>query len=75
MSSPAAAQQTEAVRRHYDRSSPGYDRKIGVFERILFGGGRQWVCAQLGDAQALDLPDVTMTGLTPITSRRYAVAT
>lgn len=39
-------QQTEAVRRHYDRSSPRYDRQIGFFERILFAGGREWVCSQ-----------------------------
>lgn len=46
MAATADIHQTDAVRRHYDRSSPGYDRKIGIFERVLFGGGREWVCAQ-----------------------------
>ena len=39
---------TDAVRRYYDDSAPRYDRQIGFFERILFGGGREWVCAQAG---------------------------
>lgn len=43
MSSP---QQTEDVRRHYDRTSGRYNRQIALFERILFGDGRQWVCSR-----------------------------
>ena len=42
--------ETERVRRLQDREAPKYDRRIGFFERVLFGGGREWVCAQaLGD--------------------------
>jgi ubiquinone/menaquinone biosynthesis C-methylase UbiE len=37
---------TEAVRGHYDKTAPRYDRQIRFFERILFGDGRQWVCSQ-----------------------------
>src|SRR5437588_251461 len=34
------------IREHYDRSAGGYDRSIGIFEKLLFGGGRAWVCSQ-----------------------------
>ena len=33
---------TERVRKVYDQSAAGYDRKIAVPERLLFGSGRQW---------------------------------
>lgn len=32
----------ERVRRIYDESAAGYDRKIQIPERLLFGAGRQW---------------------------------
>jgi ubiquinone/menaquinone biosynthesis C-methylase UbiE len=38
--------ETERVRRIYDESARRYDRQIGFFERLLFGGGREWVCSQ-----------------------------
>jgi ubiquinone/menaquinone biosynthesis C-methylase UbiE len=38
--------ETERVRRIQDKTAPRYDRKISFFERILFGGGREWVCSQ-----------------------------
>ena len=37
---------TEDVRRHYDRTAGRYNRQIKLFERILFGDGRQWVCSR-----------------------------
>ena len=37
---------TDRVRGHYDKTASKYDRQIKLFERILFGDGRQWVCAQ-----------------------------
>lgn len=40
------AGETERTRRIYDKSAKRYDRQIGFFERVLFGGGREWVCAQ-----------------------------
>src|SRR5262249_2822715 len=51
MSSPrhAAAvrpDETERVRRITDKQADGYDRQIALFERILFGDGRAWVCSQ-----------------------------
>ncbi len=36
----------QALRRHYDERAPKYDRRISVMERLLFGGGRRWVCSQ-----------------------------
>lgn len=38
--------ETERVRRVQDKAAPGYDRQISFFERVLFGGGREWVCSQ-----------------------------
>ncbi len=38
--------QTHRTRAVYDRMAPRYDRQIGFFERILFGGGREWVCSR-----------------------------
>jgi ubiquinone/menaquinone biosynthesis C-methylase UbiE len=38
--------ETERVRRIQDKEAPRYDRQISFFERILFGGGRRWVCSQ-----------------------------
>ena len=39
------ANATERVRRIYDESAGRYDRLIRLPERVLFGGGRQWVCS------------------------------
>jgi ubiquinone/menaquinone biosynthesis C-methylase UbiE len=38
--------ETDRVRRLQDKQAARYDREIAVFERILFGGGREWVCSQ-----------------------------
>lgn len=38
--------ETERVRGIYERLAPRFDRKIGFWERVLFGGGREWVCGQ-----------------------------
>ena len=40
------ANRTERVRRHYDRSAESYDRIISWAEKVLFGGGREWVCSR-----------------------------
>ena len=34
------------LRGKWNKYAPRYDRDIGFFERIQFGGGRQWVCSQ-----------------------------
>lgn len=38
--------ETERVRRIQDKTASSYDRRIGLFERVLFGDGRRWVCSQ-----------------------------
>ncbi len=38
--------ETERVRRLQDKQAHAYDRQISLFERILFAGGREWVCSQ-----------------------------
>lgn len=69
-----SAAATERVRRSQDRNAPRYDRQISFFERILFAGGRQWVCGQahgrvleLAVGTARNLPhypgDTTVTGV------------
>lgn len=40
------SKESERVRRYYEGSAPKYDKRIGFFERVLFGDGRQWVCSQ-----------------------------
>lgn len=41
------ATETERVRRVQDKEAPRYDRQMGFFERVLFGGGREWACSQV----------------------------
>jgi ubiquinone/menaquinone biosynthesis C-methylase UbiE len=66
--------ETERVRRIQDQTARRYDRQISFFERILFGGGREWVCSQAhgktleiayGTARNLPHypPDVALTGV------------
>lgn len=38
--------ETERVRRLQDKMAPKYDRSMGRWEKVLFGGGREWVCSQ-----------------------------
>ncbi|HEV2013497.1 MAG TPA: class I SAM-dependent methyltransferase [Candidatus Dormibacteraeota bacterium] len=38
--------ETERVRRIWEKLAPRYDKDIKLFEKILFAGGRQWVCSQ-----------------------------
>jgi ubiquinone/menaquinone biosynthesis C-methylase UbiE len=40
------AAETERVREIQDKEAPRYDRQISFFERVLFGGGREWICSQ-----------------------------
>jgi SAM-dependent methyltransferase len=37
---------TERTRQFYERDAAKYDGRIRFFERLLFGGGREWVCRQ-----------------------------
>ncbi|HSJ17834.1 MAG TPA: methyltransferase domain-containing protein [Solirubrobacterales bacterium] len=68
------ATETERVQRVRDQQAATYDRRIGFFERALFGGGREWVCSQTrGDVLELGVgtgrnlafypDDVRLTGI------------
>lgn len=46
--------ETERVRRIWEREAEGYDRRISLFEKFLFGGGREWVCSQ-AEGRVLEL--------------------
>jgi ubiquinone/menaquinone biosynthesis C-methylase UbiE len=48
------AQETERVRALQDKEAPRYDRQISFFERLLFEGGREWVCSQ-AEGEVLEL--------------------
>src|SRR6266571_5180112 len=68
------ASETDRVRRLQDREAPRYDKQIAFFERLLFAGGREWVCRQAhGDVLELAVgtarnlshypPEATITGI------------
>jgi ubiquinone/menaquinone biosynthesis C-methylase UbiE len=64
MSRPSGdtAVETERVRRLQDKEAPRYDRQISFFERVLFGGGREWVCSQ-AEGDVLELAAGTARNL------------
>ena len=64
----------EQARRLWDRYAPRYDRQIRVSERLLFPGGRSWVCSrtrgevlEVAIGTGLNLPyypqGITLTGI------------
>ena len=66
--------ETARVRRRYDEVAARYDRFIRIAERLLFGDGRRWICAQargkvleLAVGTGRNLPyypaDVRLTGI------------
>jgi ubiquinone/menaquinone biosynthesis C-methylase UbiE len=38
--------ETERVRRIFDKQAPKYDRSMARFERLFFSGNREWACSQ-----------------------------
>jgi ubiquinone/menaquinone biosynthesis C-methylase UbiE len=56
------ADETQRVREVQDKQAPGYDRQISFFERVLFGGGREWVCSQ-AKGEVLELAAGTLRNL------------
>ncbi|MFF5232417.1 class I SAM-dependent methyltransferase [Dactylosporangium sp. NPDC000521] len=70
----AAETPTARQQRVWDRNAPGYDRQIGLFERIWFTGGREWLGARahgrvlevaVGTGRSLPhyRPDTVLTGI------------
>ena len=37
--------ENERVRRIMDKEAPRYDRQMNFFDRVLFTGGREWICS------------------------------
>lgn len=40
-----AGAETERVRRIWDKVAPNFDKRVSFWERVLFSGGREWVCS------------------------------
>ena len=66
--------ESERVRRIWERLAPRYDRMVRGPERLLFEGGREWVCSRArGDVLEISIgtgrnlpfygPDVRLTGI------------
>jgi ubiquinone/menaquinone biosynthesis C-methylase UbiE len=66
--------ESERVRRIWERLAPRYDDKVRLPERLLFAGGREWVCARakgdvlevsIGTGRNMPLygSDVRLTGI------------
>src|SRR6266571_8684251 len=66
--------ETERVLRLYEKEARKYDREMNFFDRLLFAGGREWVCAQavgevleIGIGTGRNLPyypaDMRLTGI------------
>src|SRR5919198_3630482 len=66
--------ETERVLRVYEKEAHKYDREMNFFDRLLFAGGREWVCGQaqgevleIGVGTGRNLPhyrnDVRLTGV------------
>jgi ubiquinone/menaquinone biosynthesis C-methylase UbiE len=41
----ATRDETIRVREVQDKHADGYDRQMNFFDRVLFGGGREWACS------------------------------
>jgi len=46
--------ETDRIRRIFDKQAPKYDRTMARFERLLFKGTREWVCSQ-ADGDVLEI--------------------
>jgi ubiquinone/menaquinone biosynthesis C-methylase UbiE len=66
--------ETAKVLRAWEKSAPGYDKQIAFFEKVWFGGGREWLGAraqgrvlEVAIGTGLNLPhyppDATITGI------------
>ena len=57
---PERTRETERVRRVYEKEAHKYDREMRISERLLFTGGREWVCSQ-AEGEVLELAVGTAT--------------
>ncbi len=74
MGTPSREGETERVLHLYEKEAHKYDREMNFFDRLLFAGAREWVCAQavgkvleIGIGTGRNLPhyrnDVQLTGV------------
>jgi ubiquinone/menaquinone biosynthesis C-methylase UbiE len=42
----AVSEETERLKRVWEKEAPNYDRRISLFERVLIADGREWVCSR-----------------------------
>ena len=42
----SVSEETERLKRVWEKEAPTYDRRMGFFERVLFGDDREWVCSR-----------------------------
>src|SRR5215204_3412136 len=42
----SVSEETERLKRVWEKEAPTYDRRMGFFERVLFGDAREWVCSR-----------------------------
>ncbi len=61
-SCPIAPSETERIRRIFDKQAPKYDKSMARFERLLFAGNRDWVCAR-AEGKVLELAAGTARNL------------
>jgi ubiquinone/menaquinone biosynthesis C-methylase UbiE len=40
------AKETEKIKRIWEKQAPRYDRNMALWDRIMFGDGRRWVCSR-----------------------------
>jgi ubiquinone/menaquinone biosynthesis C-methylase UbiE len=45
--SDTLTKETERIKRIWDKQAPRYDRSAALWEKILFGDGRRWVCSRI----------------------------
>ena len=58
--------ETERIRSLYEKDAAKYDRQIRFFERMLFSGGREWVCSKAeGDVLEIAIGTGRNLGLYP----------
>lgn len=71
---PPLDAETARVRAIMNKLAPGYDRQISFYEKLLFGGAREWVCSrahgnvlEIAVGTGRNLPsypaDATLTGI------------
>ena len=54
--------ETERIRKIFDKQAPKYDRSMARFERLLFSGNREWACSK-ADGDVLEIAAGTARNL------------